>query len=147
MRAFGHSVLVPTKLEMIRYAVETSLHFHEELENKVKTFLNSVLGYNERRNDIAHGQVMKIPEGYYLFPPLTTSKKYKPFEGEAPKPAYCWTAGQISRYCRAFQKLEDDCAPLRQEVGAVTERYAAIEAQELLQRTSSLAKGTSTDES
>jgi hypothetical protein len=132
MRAFGHSMLVTSKLDMIEYAAEASLHFHNELHSRVKQFVKSVRGYNDRRNDIAHGQVMRTQEGYYLMPALSTSKKYAAFSGVMPAPAYCWTSAQINRYCAAFAKLEDDCAPLRQEVQAITGQYAALEADKHL---------------
>ena len=149
MRAFGHNMLVLTKLQMIEYAVDVSLHFHEDLNKRVVKFLDSVRGYNERRNDIAHGQVRKYQNGYYLTPSLTTSKKYHPWSDdkqELSKPIYCWTSAQIDCYRLAFTGLEDQCFNLRIALDRVTREYAQIEADELLKQKSLLGKSPSAEE-
>lgn len=138
LRAFGHTMLVTTKLDLIEYAVEASLNFHKDLHNKVKQFVGSVRGYNDRRNDIAHGTVTRVPDGFYLMPAPTTSKKYKAFSGLVPEPTYCWTSAQIDRYGAAFSRLGDECAVLSEEVKQVTDQYVTMAAREYLQPTSSL---------
>jgi hypothetical protein len=119
-------MLVTAKLDMILYAAEASLAHHKGLLDRVTDFVKSVRGYNDRRNDIAHGVVQIFaPSSHYLLPTAGTSRKYPVYDGtEFPLPNYCWNAAQINRYAKAFQKLNGECGALTQDVNGAIENAA-----------------------
>lgn len=118
MRAFGLNMVVHSKIEMINCAAEATLSGRPDILQKVLALTSLVKGYNERRNDIAHGVTANETEaGYYLVPTVTTTKKYKDSGGDDfPPPAYCWTSAQIYRYAHAFAELQTQCKTSAKEV-------------------------------
>jgi hypothetical protein len=127
MRAFGQSMLVTAKLDMIQYAADASLASHKDLLARVTDLVKLVRGYNDRRNDIAHGVVQIFTtSSHYLIPTAGTSRKYPVYAGggEIPLPEYCWTAAQIDRYAKAFARLNADCGLLSDEVNTAVESVA-----------------------
>lgn len=128
MRAFGQSMLVTAKLDMIQYAAEASLSNAnvKDLLARVTNLVKSVRGYNDRRNDIAHGVVQIFNTStYYLIPTAGTSRKYPVYAGaQIPEPDYCWKAAQIDRYAKAFEGLNGECGILTENVRSTVERVA-----------------------
>ncbi len=112
MRAFGTSTVVVSKLEMTLYAATFELVSNQQLLEQLTAILNRVRGFNDRRNDIAHGCALGSFDdkdemiGFFLKPLYTMSKKYKDDLGEElPPPEYCWTSAQIHKYAEAFTEL------------------------------------------
>lgn len=139
MRAFGQSMLVTAKLDMIQYAADASLVREKALLERVKNLVSSIRGYNDRRNDIAHGVVQIFaPSAYYLLPTAGTSRKYPVYDGvEFPLPAYCWNATQINRYAKAFQKLDKECSALTVDIKGAIENAALAKFREQMLGSSS----------
>jgi hypothetical protein len=116
-RAFGISVAVNPKLEMIQAAAEIALGKGKLLDKTTKA-LNTIRGLNLRRNDIAHKSTFGGPNNTVFFMPThTTTGKNKPilveheFGAKGPRVAatrdsleYCWNHEDIKAYSEAFQE-------------------------------------------
>lgn len=119
-RAFGYNMVVSTKLDMIEHAAAVTLEENRDLLEKTRSLLNLIRGFNERRNDIAHGITRAIDpytsHGVYLVPTHTTTKKMKLGKwrmGEIGPPDYCWnnfTVPSISSARRAHSRSQRTCA-------------------------------------
>jgi len=147
MRAFGQSMLVTAKLDMIQYAAEASLSNAnvKGILTRVTDLVKAVRGYNDRRNDIAHGVVQIFTtSSHYLIPTAGTSRKYPVYAGtQMPAPDYCWTAAQINRYAKAFEGLNSECGIVTEVVRGVVERVAlALFQQRMLDASSGKPSST-----
>jgi hypothetical protein len=120
-RAFAYNMTVSVKLDMIEQAAEVTLERHA-LFKQLRAALNRVRGFNERRNDIAHGTVGIAAttvrgKHFFLMPSLTTTKKVKlPYDANVPlvrsaaplAADYCWNSAQIDRYIEGFDQATVD---------------------------------------
>jgi hypothetical protein len=120
-------MLVTAKLDMIDQAALAAIN-EEEFLGKIRSLMNRIRGFNDRRNDIAHGMVVGQASGVYLTPSHTTSKKLAvPSVQERSKhpqgryvatsdhDAYCWTADQVDSYWLTFQSLQIEVERIREE--------------------------------
>jgi hypothetical protein len=86
------------------------------MERSFRNVLKKCKRWNDRRNDIAHGLVVKVPSvapGYYLWPTPYNTRKY-PFD--ARDPSYHLRAAQIRKIAFAFKKLRKQTAKLAQRL-------------------------------
>jgi hypothetical protein len=121
LRAFGAGMVVHPKLEMLEHAAAAALQKHPKLAKRAKGFIDEVRGFNERRNDIAHGIVVNFiseesPKGFYLVPSWTTTKKQK--LGVPVGHKYMWTASQVKEYAAEFDRLFKEGGQLRDDIAA-----------------------------
>lgn len=128
-RAFGTLKTPIPRVEMIeavanaRYLTrmwgkKTNQHL-EPTKEKILNLTKRVKGLNERRNDIAHGTVVRhsfngVLLGYYLDPRDTMTAKYD--VGKDPPAAYMWTAKQVRHYADEFTKLRGTAQEVRKLV-------------------------------
>ncbi len=84
-------------------------NFKTDLHRNIKTVWR---GFSERRNDIAHGAVLRHgpskdipgPGGrWYLVPSYIDGKKW----GRRGNPSFCYTAEDVEFYARHFEALHD----------------------------------------
>lgn len=132
MQAFGSQMNVSARVEMLDYALQAMLMANPALLAEARALFSRVRGFNDRRNDIAHGCILEVrgsQQGsaeYYLAPSSYLTKKTGGVkEADWPAPAYRWTAAQIDRYRTEFEQLTRDAFELRCKVNDyVGDRFA-----------------------
>jgi hypothetical protein len=112
VRAFGEVVSFRNRVSMTLAALRAFVHRHSELENyylkEISAALDEALEYSNRRNEIAHGRVMRLREeetrewlGHYLLPSFFNPKKFS----LANKPTFQYVADDILYYGKHFDLM------------------------------------------
>lgn len=113
IRSWGNSnTPVNAKLDMITEAIKGLIGFPGDLAARIGDFTKQIRGYNLRRNDIAHGVVVKFDgsdkqrrwSGSFLVPHPYLTAKFRGAENE--EPLYRWASSQVLRYATEFRRLE-----------------------------------------
>jgi hypothetical protein len=115
IRAWGAVIGFGARCEMLREAGEAYFHRRKkkraELEGRFKALIQECFGFAARRNDIAHGEVVRVEttkrgktihKGYLLLPPFHNPKKY----GLDEMTAYAYASSQIIYFRQEFTKLQ-----------------------------------------
>jgi hypothetical protein len=108
IRAYGSVMSFNGRAEMVVEAGRCFFHGYRDdrtcpFESHFEPFVKECKGWSGRRNDLAHGRVGHVPNGYFLFPGLYNTRK-QPL-GEDPK--YCYNSGQITKFSDGFEDLYD----------------------------------------
>jgi HAMP domain-containing protein len=123
LRAYGAIISFSSRAELVEAAGRAYLHLleGEEREKAAQSdaefpkFLAKCRSFSVLRNDVAHGMVQvrmnrdesgkrEVYKGYYLFPGLFASKKYRLSE----PPIFAYTAAQIEAFAESFERLADE---------------------------------------
>jgi hypothetical protein len=108
IRAYGSVISFKGRSDMVKEAGKCFFHGYQNdracpIESDFQPFLTECNGWAGRRNDVAHGRVGQLPNGYFLVPGLYNTKK-QPLGEDA---AYCYNSGQLATFAVAFEDLYD----------------------------------------
>lgn len=105
IRAYGTIISYKQRIQVLEAAAKAYFARNKRsgLERSFKILLKKCNGWSDRRNDIAHGIVLRLPDyNYRLWPALYNSKKY-PLNTNGP--VFIYRASQIRSFNTAFRRL------------------------------------------
>jgi hypothetical protein len=131
VRAYGTVVSYRGRSELLNAAAKAFFkrNGRTRLERPFKNILKKCNGWADRRNDVAHGVVLKVPtltKGYCLYPSPYNARKYSLDEA---KGAFRYRASQIRKFVTAFRKLRRQTGKLVDRLDAEMVRRRKLQAQ------------------
>lgn len=107
LRAYGSIISYRARREALTAAARAFFRVHRmaRIERSFKVALKKCDGWSDRRNDLAHGLVLRVTSiapGYFLWPTPYNTRKY-PIETS--EPAFCYRASQIRKIAYSFKKV------------------------------------------
>jgi hypothetical protein len=108
LRAYGAMTGFGMRQQILLHAASVMFHYHKnkELKSEFNTLIMNVLGNaSQRRNDFAHGLVIKEykrDRGRYFLVPSYHSAKHRSIDSE---PDYQYTAKEIAKFTKKFKLL------------------------------------------
>jgi hypothetical protein len=132
LRAYGTIINFRSRKEMLSAAAKVFFKANPRtrLERPFKSALKKCNGWADRRNEVAHGIVLKLSgaKGYLLYPSPYNSRKY-PID--QPKAIFQYRASQIRKFTTALAKLRRQTRNLVTRLDAETERRRQLRRQVL----------------